>query len=206
MNPILLKPGDYTGTYKLIGGAISLDFVNTISWPKMDREHDWLDRPSNFIIWAQAAKIINQQKANQFNSQSQPMLKKELEKVHQVRNDLTNVLNPLAFGKQPSPAAVEKLNEMIHQICSARYIDKINYKWTWTKPESLTDILTPVIWNAAHVLTDVDHTRIGYCSSCEWLFYDTTRNRSRRWCDMEDCGSRNKSLKYYHRKKSADNS
>jgi predicted RNA-binding Zn ribbon-like protein len=27
---------------------------------------------------------------------------------------------------------------------------------------------------------------------CRWAFYDTSRNRSRRWCSMEVCGNRNK--------------
>jgi predicted RNA-binding Zn ribbon-like protein len=29
-------------------------------------------------------------------------------------------------------------------------------------------------------------------ASCAWLFLDTTRNRTRRWCDMKECGNRNK--------------
>jgi predicted RNA-binding Zn ribbon-like protein len=27
---------------------------------------------------------------------------------------------------------------------------------------------------------------------CQWAFYDTSRNRSKRWCSMEVCGNRNK--------------
>lgn len=28
--------------------------------------------------------------------------------------------------------------------------------------------------------------------TCQWAFYDTSRNRSKRWCSMEVCGNRNK--------------
>ena len=28
--------------------------------------------------------------------------------------------------------------------------------------------------------------------TCGWLFLDTTRNHSRRWCDMRGCGNRAK--------------
>ena len=206
MKVIPLDPGNYTGTYKLIGGEISLDFVNTISWPEMAREHDWLDKPDNFTAWALAAGIINKQTFNQLNARTQFLLIKELDEVHQIRTNLTNVLKPLAFGEQPALAAIKTLNVMLHQICTSRYIDKKNLKWAWKSSECFTDVLSPVVWNAANVLTNVDQTRIGYCPSCEWLFYDTTRNRSRRWCDMEDCGSRHKSLNYYHRKKSSDDS
>jgi predicted RNA-binding Zn ribbon-like protein len=29
--------------------------------------------------------------------------------------------------------------------------------------------------------------------TCQWAFYDQSRNRSRRWCSMEVCGNREKS-------------
>lgn len=35
---------------------------------------------------------------------------------------------------------------------------------------------------------------------CQWAFYDTTRNRSRTWCSMEECGNREKTRRYRERK------
>jgi predicted RNA-binding Zn ribbon-like protein len=36
--------------------------------------------------------------------------------------------------------------------------------------------------------------RVNACaaSDCRWTYFDTTRNNSRRWCDMADCGNRAK--------------
>ena len=39
--------------------------------------------------------------------------------------------------------------------------------------------------------------------SCEWAFYDATRNRSRTWCDMQVCGNRAKARAYRHRQRPA---
>lgn len=36
--------------------------------------------------------------------------------------------------------------------------------------------------------------------SCQWAFYDTTRNRSRTWCSMEECGNRAKTRRYRSRR------
>lgn len=36
--------------------------------------------------------------------------------------------------------------------------------------------------------------------SCGWAFYDSTRNRSGRWCSMKTCGSRHKAREYLKRK------
>jgi len=36
---------------------------------------------------------------------------------------------------------------------------------------------------------------------CRWAFYDTTRNRSRTWCSMEECGNKEKTRRYRERKR-----
>jgi predicted RNA-binding Zn ribbon-like protein len=45
--------------------------------------------------------------------------------------------------------------------------------------------------SAAEFLTTGDLTRLRECSGedCGWLFEDTSKNRSRQWCDMRDCGN-----------------
>ncbi|MGI8786895.1 MAG: CGNR zinc finger domain-containing protein [Pyrinomonadaceae bacterium] len=44
--------------------------------------------------------------------------------------------------------------------------------------------------SAAAVLTTGDLTRVRQCGGdCCWMFLDTSRNRSRQWCDMKDCGN-----------------
>lgn len=201
MNPVPLDSGTYNGTYKLIGGEISLDLINTVSWPDTAREHDWLDRPSNVIAWAMASGILAEEERGTLEANASDG--KAVTQVHHIRNDLRDVLRPLAFDEQPPSQAVKTLNARIHEIWAHRRIDPDSHQWTWDAPKTLTELFAPVIWNAAHILTNADHTRIGHCPSCRWLFYDTTRNRSRRWCDMADCGSRDKALRYYHRTKSA---
>ena len=52
----------------------------------------------------------------------------------------------------------------------------------------------PVVRAAVDLLTTDVLERVRVCAddSCAWLFVDTTRNRTRRWCDMKVCGNRNK--------------
>ena len=201
VEPLPLNPGDYSGTYKLVAGESSLDFVNTVSWPGRDREHDWLDRPENITLWARAIGIVDEDERKALHSRKRPDVAKELAAVRRVRHDLVEVLEPLGRGDEPPSTAVDVLNARIRRACARRTIDPVTKQWMWATPDSIPDLLWPVIWNAGHVLTEVDRTRIGHCPACDWLFVDTTRNRSRRWCDMADCGSRDKALRYYHRTK-----
>jgi predicted RNA-binding Zn ribbon-like protein len=41
--------------------------------------------------------------------------------------------------------------------------------------------------------------RIKICPNCHWLYFDESRNRSRRWCDMSVCGNRAKAQRHYSR-------
>jgi predicted RNA-binding Zn ribbon-like protein len=39
--------------------------------------------------------------------------------------------------------------------------------------------------------------------SCRWAFYDHSKNQSGRWCHPAVCGNRERSLRAYHRRRSA---
>lgn len=199
MDPIPLEKGNYRGTYKLIGGEISLDLVNTVSWPGRAREHEWLDSPGNLTAWASATGLLDARTKALLETRPRAVSLKELRRVRAIRADLSRVIVPLATGGRPAKGAIERLNALLQESFAARRIDPHTGNWTWERPTTLVEILRPVIWNAAHVLTELDRSRIRRCPSCDWVFYDTTRNGSRRWCDMEDCGSRHKALRYYHR-------
>lgn len=201
VEPLQLNSGTYTGTYKLIGEEISLDFINTVSWPECEMQHDWLEGDGNFVKWALALKLIDKTVAKKLTQGSPSSEKKNIARVLAIRKDLTVAVKPIAFKKLPLSASLKKIETLATEFYKLRYIDLKTLKWKWKNPESLVDILAPVVANAIHVLTEVDHTRIKHCTSCNWIFYDNTRNRSRKWCDMSDCGSRDKALKYYYRNK-----
>jgi predicted RNA-binding Zn ribbon-like protein len=62
-------------------------------------------------------------------------------------------------------------------------------------------MLWPVVRDAADLLTSKELNRVGRCADerCGWLFVDTSRNRSRRWCSMESCGNRAKARRHYRK-------
>ncbi len=81
-------------------------------------------------------------------------------------------------------------------------INNGNFNWDWTiNAEKMESILWPVVWSAAELLTSEGTKRVGRCADekCGWLFWDNSRNRSRRWCDMRDCGNRAKVRRHYQK-------
>jgi predicted RNA-binding Zn ribbon-like protein len=191
VEPLALDPGSYGGTYKLVGGRASLDLINTVSWPDTERAHDWLDSPHNLQRWMHALGLP-----------SVRCKTADLPAVSELRTELTAVLRPLAHGDKPPRRAIESLNRRIAQASSMRVIDPVTLAWTWRPPDHLLDAFAPVVMDAAELIATGSRDRLRHCPSCDWLFEDKTRNGQRRWCDMADCGSRDKSHRYYHRNRS----
>jgi predicted RNA-binding Zn ribbon-like protein len=61
-------------------------------------------------------------------------------------------------------------------------------------PAVLAQLLVPV----AQASMDGTWARMKACvaDDCQWAFYDSSRNRSGRWCDMGVCGNREKVRTY----------
>ena len=78
--------------------------------------------------------------------------------------------------------------------------------WTWTDEDVLDRMLWPVVRSSAELLVEGDLTRVRQChgEQCGWLFVDMTKNRSRRWCDMGDCGNLAKVRRFRSRHRKGD--
>jgi predicted RNA-binding Zn ribbon-like protein len=80
--------------------------------------------------------------------------------------------------------------------------DRGAFDWRWRADAvELDAVLWPVANSAIDLLTAGDLSRIKECpEGCTWLFYDLSKNASRRWCSMEGCGSQAKMRRYRARR------
>lgn len=207
MDALALHPDGYTGTYKLIGGRISLDFVNTLAWPGTAREHDWFAHWPNIVDWSVACGILGYRDGETLKREyhGHPgAAARAIRVVRYRRQSLRDVLFPLAQGLHPERTALEMLNDLLRSTCASRELDHESLKWKYHRFKRLEDLVEPAVQDAADLISDADRSRLRCCPACHWLFYDRSRNGSRRWCDMGDCGSRAKALRYYHRQRAME--
>jgi predicted RNA-binding Zn ribbon-like protein len=82
-------------------------------------------------------------------------------------------------------------------------VSDAEFAWDWAEePVSLDRVLWVVARSAGELLTADKLDRVRQCADdhgCDYLFIDTSRNRSRRWCSMESCGNRAKARRHYKR-------
>jgi len=76
------------------------------------------------------------------------------------------------------------------------------FSGSWPAADYLDRPLWPVARAAADLLQSEQLERVGECADdrgCGYLFLDTSRNHSRRWCSMESCGNRAKARSHDRR-------
>jgi predicted RNA-binding Zn ribbon-like protein len=75
--------------------------------------------------------------------------------------------------------------------------------WTWDPGSGLLAPLWPVVAAAVELLTHGTTGPIKSCGACRFLFIDHSKNGSRRWCSMDDCGKAAKIARYLQRRSDA---
>ena len=78
------------------------------------------------------------------------------------------------------------------------------FTWLWAEGGKALDcVIWPIARSAADLLTEGPLAAIRRCEGrdCGWIFLDTSRNRTRRWCDMRICGNRAKARRHHERVK-----
>lgn len=122
--------------------------------------------------------------------------------VRRFRKMLTRILTDEARGQGVSEADLEGFDRVLSRAAQARGLVPTvrGYGWGWRRdPGPVTRTLFEPAWSAAQLLASEDRHRLKCCDGCGGLFVDRSRNRSRRWCDMEGCGNRAKVRRWRQR-------
>jgi len=197
------------GTLALVGGALAFNFTNTTSGRGGARHLEHLGRPEDLAVWAHHAKIIGKKNARDLQRRCglSPRLAEQLQRrALELRDVVFRIGAALAAGKPTSTEDVDRLTG-IHAECvrvgRLRSIKGL-YGWTWNVDEHpIEAILGPIVLSALSVVCQADLSRIKQCQGrdCGWLFFDGTKNKNRRWCEMEVCGNRAKQSRLRQRRR-----
>jgi predicted RNA-binding Zn ribbon-like protein len=196
------------GNLELIGGRLCLDFANTFTRTE-GLSHEYLHLYSDLVTWSRHVGLLSDTEAENLRQQaarSPVEAAAALAQALSVRETIYRVFSAVAHHQAPAPADVANLNGVLAQAPGHMQIVASGADFEWQlvqNPDALNSMLWPIVWSAADLLTSTDLHRVRQCArreGCDWLFVDTSKNQSRRWCGMNLCGSRIKSRKYYERK------
>lgn len=193
---------------KLLGGRPSLDFANTADWHASDHPVESLTSYSELVAWSQGAGILTEDQMQRLleGAARRPFdADAVLERAIALREAIYSIFSANSHGHPPQTADLAVFNgELARALSQSRIaLATEGFAWVWTidDGDALDQMLLPIVHDAADLLTSKELGRVGQCADdrCGWLFLDTSRNRSRRWCSMEDCGNRAKARRHYQR-------
>ena len=183
---------------RLIGGRLCLDFVNTVDGRKNDSLlGDKLKHYSDLVAWSQHSGIINVGETARLIKESEQRPAAAINVLHRaiaLREALHHIFKATVMERVPQSIDLETVND---ELLKARKNEGLvsadkGFRWKWLGEDTALDrMLWPIAHSAAEFLSTGDLSRLRECGGeeCGWLFEDTSRNRSRQWCHMQDCGN-----------------
>jgi len=188
----------------IVGGDPALDLVNTVG---DDRVPDPLDDYESFAAWAARIGAVDDATASRLSARGRrdaAAAGRALTAARDLRVALDHVFRPLAAGGAPPPDALEQLavraGSAVERGRLVRDDGAFGVAWDG---DHLERPLWPLEVAALDLLRSGPLDRLKGCEDCPWLFLDTSRNRSRRWCSMNVCGGAAKMRRYRARQATA---
>jgi len=204
--------------YQIIAGHPALDFVNTLDnrfseeGPRellksyadllgFSRQAGLLD-PSQTAVLASREESAKAQSAKAVGA---------LRSARELREGLAATLyTTLNEPRQPPSLDMKTLQRHFLRADEHRELvwrgdgdETPRAQWQWGAFASELELPVWALARSADALltsTAMDHVRMCGSETCRWLFYDTSKNHSRRWCDMKVCGNRMKARRFQQRR------
>lgn len=191
-----------------VGGALCLDFVNTLQSWKKENAKDYLPNYKDFIFWCQDRGLIDvpEMRRLYFEDYCDIIESKRLyQKVTDRRKLLHQIFNKVRQGKKLPFTLLEAFQLAMAEVWLHLRFDNTEngLQQVWRKHESEMGYCIWMIAKSAYDLLQTDPTLIRECPGCGWLFLAKTPAEKRTWCSPALCGSRDKSRRRYHAKLSA---
>ena len=197
------------GNLLMLGGLLCLDFANTVEWRLGDRPEDLLASYADLVAWSRHVGILSDSQARRLlkeSGRSPAPAGAAFRRAIALREVVYRIFSRIAQGESPARADLGHLNSTLS--CSLPHMRLVStqdaFQWGWEESTlCLERPLWHIAYSAAVLLTTGDLSRVGQCSDerCGWLYFDRSKNGSRRWCSMEDCGNRAKARRHYKRTK-----
>jgi predicted RNA-binding Zn ribbon-like protein len=179
----------------LVGGFACLDFCNTLSGWEGPGPRERVGDPAALGAWCAQAFGVTPQ-----------IDREEWSRLIRLRAALHAVFDAIAIRVEPPAEAAALLQREVAEAAGRRRLTVTAAGGAWQDPP-LTDgaaVRHRLAMDALDLLLRGEPARLKRCAGhdCAWLFYDRSKNASRRWCLMADCGTTDKVRRFRQRQRS----
>jgi predicted RNA-binding Zn ribbon-like protein len=181
-----------------VGGHLALDFCNTAGEHLAERPDELLRDWESFLRWAAQAGLIGPESYFELLRHAEPVAS-----IVRLRDAIYRVGLAIANQRRISHRDLVLLQDQANARRPAIEVRNHAIRWKPAPGHASEQLSAVLAAEALSLLCSPQAVRIGICEGdlCGWLFLDDSRGKRRRWCDMNDCGSRAKARRYYERHK-----
>lgn len=185
--------------HRFSGGVLALDLANTVIFRQTpERAQDRFTDPAELPRFAVAAANFRSGEWGNVRFRA-PASRAEISALIEVREAINRLFRTAVFGEGFKAG---HLSDFM-RLGSALICDELGGNIMLPQPLAERREMTlsaAAVLSAMRLFEPARLARIKICPNCHWLYFDESRNRSRRWCDMSVCGNRAKVKRHYDRK------
>lgn len=164
-------------------------FINTLD---LERQSDEIATPAALKNWLRARKLIGA---------STSISPAELARALQLREALRSAARS-NNGDRHDGRSLRELSRLARHQTLLLALGPQGETRLIPAKEGFEAALGQIMAAVAVSMLTGSWVRLKSCASddCQWAFYDASKNRSRRWCDMADCGNEAKGRAFRSRR------
>jgi predicted RNA-binding Zn ribbon-like protein len=188
-----------------VGSRLCLAAVNSVLWRRGPQPQERLHTYSDLVtLVAGAGWVPDPAALRRKATRHRARAEHEVAAARDLREQLYVTFSAVAARSAPADAALRAVEDLATQGLARLRLapDRSGYRLQW--PAIELDLPVRLIAVSALVLlASPELDRVKQCPgpTCGWVFLDSTRNHSRRWCDSTECGNRNRVQAHYQRNK-----
>jgi|RhiMetdeSRZDD1v2_1073273.scaffolds.fasta_scaffold54363_2 predicted RNA-binding Zn ribbon-like protein len=192
----------------LKSGHAALEFTNTVNDHASEEPGETLFKYEDLLSWAKKIGLLREEQAQTLTRKAADQ-RNEASVVFtrslKLREAIYRIFVAQTKGKSPANEDLAILNSVLAHLTSGAQVvhHSGRFEWQWNFDENVLEApLWIIALSAVDLMTSENYKWVGQCADedgCGWLFVDTSKNHSRRWCDINDCGNRAKQRRYQKR-------
>jgi len=187
----------------LNAGHPALDLVNTLDWRFRDQgPEELLASYDDLLALAAQAEILSPKQIRQIiRTSAQTAAAEALVSCRELREAAADIFYAAVEMRTPPASQIRIIERCFKQAREHQCMvwSGSRLAWEWPTCECSPDLPVWILAiSTARLMLSDDMRLLRACEKpdCRWLFLDTSKNHTRRWCDMKICGNRMKARRF----------
>ncbi|MFG2587844.1 CGNR zinc finger domain-containing protein [Streptomyces sp. NPDC048438] len=171
-----------------LGKVLAMSFTGTLS----ERRGDAVERiptPHRLVDWLAVSGLA-----------VDSCTTAQLELARELRESIHAAATAAAIQEALPVSAVQVINDCSAQGRAAAILTpEGERRWRLSSASCVEDALGVIAADAISVIAGERDGKLALCASptCRAAFFDTSQSRTRKWCDMNTCGNRQKKARFH---------